>query len=1786
MNEEIFDLKNFNVISDDEYYYVFRSLNNADHKDIQEEVTADSEGIQIIRTDRERWEETNGQKARFSDDAEISLDEVWNHIKKNYSKETNCISLSSNTNVSIDYGKGYHEEYVMIKVSKSKSDNIIYAGQYMLSELSKRIDEIVKDLPENSEILSLFREIDSNDSADGIRTIADDIFKKAKSEGHYIGSNRRLDSKISIRDRFSKKQYFSNEQQTEYNKVIAKLTILELYGQAKNILSQTRDNSSLIATIGMAFSSGELIHYKDIQKDEFVEVSKEMMDVLSLLQQAKDTGRFDTEKINEFEKRLISFINDNKNFEIDNEEKGDEIDLDNLTIEDIYNATDGEINYEKARQTVEFVTNLIKARKKSLEYTDKIKEEFDQNNEFDEIIDFLRERGVIIDQNIITRENGQGVRIAESVNLGLGRNGYRTITNTEQRKAINQILGISTDEISQINISDLKEIYDRYISGTIEAGEKKSENTYYAEAIVDSLDFSKIYRNAISDERKVIHDDERSFLIEMLEKADCKRLYNAFIKSGINYNEIGGYIINLLMNNGYKGYSFEELSRAEDLKEIISVNIKNTMLKNRIPAFRMDELLENVDNSNIVEGTNIKLRDYQQETVENIDKIFENKRFAGVILPTGAGKSFVAITEMLKYKDKNIIYFAPQKEILNQVQRHILKHVLGVQVLTEKEIQELNGKEPPEGKIYPKQINEYISKAFPHLKMYCYQSLTDRNGETNEKELREILANSDADLMVFDELHRTGAETWEPRIKELMDRNPQSKVLGITATPIRDSDKKDMMETLATFSGDYTQEEIARGEYLAKEMYLVDAIQEGLVVEPNIVSFNFSLGETEEYKEVQRMYKEEKDPSKKEKLKAILNQMEEIINDTSDIQNLLMNEEDPEKRKSLEEQFSKIRKEIKSGNIEGIREIITKNIVKKDGRYIVFLPQNTTKLPTEEYIKQEIEKAKEYFKDIDPDPEIEYLMHGKDKNNIKAISNFENSDSPHIKLLFAIDKLNEGVHIDGINGELMLRKIGEGSRILYLQQLGRVIFALDPDNPIKEEDIPIVFDVYNNYIAQNMSKEINKRTPTSDLQRLQSIIKWMNKHGYFPDINSEQISEARKAIHLKKIQQKYNKYRELTEIDNSKLSKKEKYEIEQIIQLANSIELFDTEIPERIIPPGEKDIGEVQIFKVTGSQKKFLDLFKQARDIDKHKKLGIGLRIRTTLNILQTLNDYGLDINNETIPEDATLGDVLKQLPENIRRAALEDADIGEDYEIGQEYNVTKAAFTTPRRNMIFLDYDVRDLRRYGIFERTNGKFFGKGREIVAVDDDFIVRGKKELIGLNIKTGTYYDEEGYKYKGCNDKHFDREGYFWNENYSGELVKTTRKYNNYGFDKDDIYVKNGTPYDDLGFDARRLHKDTGKPYDSRFFDEHRNWVKIKEDGTYEFTDQRYNPDGWDVQGLHKDTGEIYDNYDFREDRTWKDTGKIYNDRMLTREGYRVIVDEKTGEVTVTDKPYDARHFNLDGYWVDVKEDGTYVVTDKKYNPDRWDMYGNYVDEQDGQDIFTGKPYNNKHLTEEGYWVNVEENGRFKITKEKPQEMILTSKGKLTTYEHHDEQTGKTIRFMHKEVADFIFSGMSKRGYCGEDGLKIRALNELIEEERRGNPEVVDLIQAADRRAPSIDLEVKPKIVQLQKEVKQGKLEFEQMKARGATSKQLKAKANAVNAKARELNMWRLTLAQYRKEEAKKKEEEAKALNEEAKKLKEEYEKQAQKKPGNSENPGGSDSTPKPGDGTIDEDMIGG
>ena len=46
----------------------------------------------------------------------------------------------------------------------------------------------------------------------------------------------------------------------------------------------------------------------------------------------------------------------------------------------------------------------------------------------------------------------------------------------------------------------------------------------------------------------------------------------------------------------------------------------------------------------------------QQEALDNTVRLYEqDKRFVGVKLPTGAGKSFVAMAEMMRRKKENVL---------------------------------------------------------------------------------------------------------------------------------------------------------------------------------------------------------------------------------------------------------------------------------------------------------------------------------------------------------------------------------------------------------------------------------------------------------------------------------------------------------------------------------------------------------------------------------------------------------------------------------------------------------------------------------------------------------------------------------------------------------------------------------------------------------------------------------------------------------------------------------------------------------------------------------------------------------------------------------------------------------------------------------------------------------------------------------------------------------------------------------------------------------------------------
>ena len=1385
MNEEVFGIENFNLISDDKYYYVFRALNRKDKKETDDSLTNEDNELQKLTTNKQRYPEND----RYNDVSQISLKEVFEHTRSiNAYKGTNCISLSSNANISIDYGSRYGHKYIMVKIPKNKDNQFYNAGQYMISELNKMLDKKLKELPLDSKIIQLIKEIESKTDKIEIQELIGEKFKGYNTKQGKLNSNSRLRTKTAITDRFRKRQAFSKEQDLEYAKLMGKMTILELDGLLPRELLEEINISSLTSTIGSELSNREFIHYGEMSSDEFVTISRLNVDMFAMLQTALEKG-IDSSKIKEIERKIIEYTNQgyellekdgklyysNGTYEINLNLDSNSILLKqdslqnpaDLSIVKLFEKTNGQISYIRAKRANEFVHNLSIAQRKTIEIG-KVLKTILGNDELTPIIDEIVQKTIAINDRIITRKNGRGMQISESVNIDINRGERKIFSDKEQRGIYDEIKALSVEKLDSIITEEGKEHEQRIYLSNLEKrktdnNKSKEErlNRYYAETIVDTLDISKIYRKAIRN--KDLNEEERENLTKLLESSDCKKLVQAFTKAGIKESDVAGYIINIFASNGYQGHTLEELSRLEELDEIIAKNIKNANLKGHVYPSVMENLRGIKDNANLVEGTTLKLRDYQQEAIDNIDIIYESgKRFAGVVLPTGAGKSFVAMTEMLKNQNGNILYIAPQQEILYQVQRHILKNIAKVEILTSEEIERLKEEQQvsnaknlilPDGKILPTQAGEYVKKVFPHLKMLCYQGLSAQKDEelsqeqreerdSEEKELREILKNADANLIVFDELHRSGAKTWKSVVEQLIETNKNANILGITATPIRDTDHVDMMNELASMTKTYTQEELATKQYLGYEMYLIDAIQRGLVVEPNIISFDFMLRDTDEYQEIVEMISTEKNPEKKRQLIEIKEQIDELISGETEI-------------------TEHIKNNISKKENEEIGRIIRETIKQKDGRYIVFLPQHSSSdgLNETEYFEQQEQKIREILASIDAEPEISRLSSADSKaQNRKAITDFENSNSKHLKIMLAINKLNEGVHIDGINGEIMYRKINDGSTILYLQQLGRVIFSIDPEKPVPDELIPIVYDIYNNYLVQNLNRTVNQTTPKSDLQKLKEVIEWIDKHGYEPDINSEDIQEARKAITLKKIQNKYKKY--LDGIDNPRLSKSDIYEIEQIMELAKSIDLFSKDIGTRIIPPGEKDLSEVQLFKVTATQKKFSELYKKANRVVgntiRHKN-NYTARLNDIMTILDVLNSNDIFVDNNLIQYSNTLKDVIEKCPEELRKILLEElSDFEEEYPIGKEFNYAKTAFRDKKTWSYFIEGDVKKLYAYGIFEDIDLDY--AKNEIKSNDDkirltlnvlknDFIINGPKTLRGLNVKTGTLFDSNGKDYYG-------------------------------------------------------------------------------------------------------------------------------------------------------------------------------------------------------------------------------------------------------------------------------------------------------------------------------------------------------------------------------------------------------------------------------------------------------
>ena len=243
MLKEIFDINKFNIFSDDDNFYFFRALNSADNNDLDNGIIIDDNGkIVKIRTNLERYTDI----PKYTKDDPISLEQMVNHIKMHQRKDTNCISLTSNANTALTYGRGnYKDKYVMIKVHKSSINKDVYqAGLYMLEEIEK----IISFYYSNGELDEIQRYY--IDRINFART--NDELEKIKSE---ISKDYTIEDteyqKGLIYDITTSKNFnaLNDEQNFIKNKTIMKLDLLN-----KKVIN-TINNKFLVQTIGNAFSS-------------------------------------------------------------------------------------------------------------------------------------------------------------------------------------------------------------------------------------------------------------------------------------------------------------------------------------------------------------------------------------------------------------------------------------------------------------------------------------------------------------------------------------------------------------------------------------------------------------------------------------------------------------------------------------------------------------------------------------------------------------------------------------------------------------------------------------------------------------------------------------------------------------------------------------------------------------------------------------------------------------------------------------------------------------------------------------------------------------------------------------------------------------------------------------------------------------------------------------------------------------------------------------------------------------------------------------------------------------------------------------------------------------------------------------------------------------------------------------------------------------------------------------------------------------------------------------------
>lgn len=254
------------------------------------------------------------------------------------------------------------------------------------------------------------------------------------------------------------------------------------------------------------------------------------------------------------------------------------------------------------------------------------------------------------------------------------------------------------------------------------------------------------------------------------------------------------------------------------------------------------------------------------------------------------------------------------------------------------------------------------------------------------------------DYIILDEFHRVGAEAWGRGVARLLSCFPAVPVLGLSATNIRYLDnQRNMADEL--FNGN-----------IASEMTLGEAIVRGILAAPKYVTSIYSCQKALEKYEC-RVH-----GAKSKAVRDAAGRYLEAL------------------RRALEK-------------ADGLDVVFDRHMRDRSGKYIVFCANIDA-------MRECIEKVPSWFFRVDPTPHV-YSVYADDPSASASFERFKrDEDETHLKLLFCINALNEGIHVPDVSGVILFRPTV--SPILYKQQIGRAL-------SVSRRKEPIIFDIVNNF---------------------------------------------------------------------------------------------------------------------------------------------------------------------------------------------------------------------------------------------------------------------------------------------------------------------------------------------------------------------------------------------------------------------------------------------------------------------------------------------------------------------------------------------------------------------------------------------------------------------------------------------------------------------------------------------------------------------------------------------------